>query len=147
MAESPLDPGLQAWLAARTQAVLVTLRGDGSPQSSNVAYAWDDGVARVSVTDGRAKTANLRRDPRGMLHVLGADFWSYAAVAVRAELSPVTTEPGDETGRALLAYYERAAGKAHPDPEDYFAAMVAERRLLLTLHPLSATGWNAPAGQ
>jgi hypothetical protein len=33
-----------------------------------------DDVARISVTDSRAKTKNLRRDPRASLYVVGDEF-------------------------------------------------------------------------
>ena len=62
---------------ARThhQGILMTLRSDGRPQSSNIAFGvGDDGIVRISVTDDRAKTRNLRRDPRASLHVNRADF-------------------------------------------------------------------------
>src|SRR5689334_9459853 len=93
-------------LTDRHQAVLITLRQDGSPQSSNVAFALADGVARVSVTADRAKTRNLQRDPRCVLHVLGSTFWEYASFPATATLSPVSAEPGDATGRELLEIYE-----------------------------------------
>jgi PPOX class probable F420-dependent enzyme len=127
-----------AWLAARHQAVLVTLRADGSPQTSNLAFAMRDGLAKVSVTDTRAKTRNLRRDPRAVLHVLGDSFWQYASVRVTAELSPVSTEPGDAVGRELLEVYEAITGGPHPDPDEFFRAMVDDQRLVLTLTPVSA---------
>jgi len=127
------------WLAGRHQAVLVTLRADGSPQTSNVAFAVLDGVAKVSVTDGRAKTANLRRDPRAVLHVLGDSFWQYASVRVTAELTPVSTVAGDEVGQELLQVYEAASGSTHPDPAEFFEAMVTDKRLVLRLTPISAT--------
>ena len=120
-------------LTDRHQAVLVTLRRDGSPQSSNVVFAFADGVARVSVTADRAKTRNLQRDPRAVLHVLGDDFWSYGAFPATASFSDVTTEPGDEVGRELLEVYEAITGAPHPDPDEFFAAMVEERRLVLRL--------------
>lgn len=126
------------WLSRKHQAVLVTLRADGSPQTSNIAYAFADGVAKISVTDGRAKTHNLRRDPRAVLHVLGDTFWQYASVSVTAELSDVTVVPGDDVGEELLDTYEAIAGKAHPDSSEFFAAMVEERRLVLRLTPTSA---------
>jgi PPOX class probable F420-dependent enzyme len=126
------------WLADRHQAVLVTLRADGSPQTSNLAFAMRDGVAKVSVTDARAKTRNLRRDPRAVLHVLGDSFWQYASVRVTAELSPLTTEPGDVVGRELLEVYEAITGGPHPDPAEFFQAMVDDTRLVLTLTPVSA---------
>jgi PPOX class probable F420-dependent enzyme len=130
------------WLAARHQAVLITTRADGSPQSSNVGYGVEDGLIRVSVTDDRAKTRNLRRDPRGVLHVTGDSFWQYASVQVTAELSPVTTTAGDEVGQELLRLYDAVAPTPHPDPQEFFDAMVSERRLVLRLTPLSAAGFN-----
>jgi PPOX class probable F420-dependent enzyme len=130
------------WLSARHQGVLVTIRSDGSPQSSNVGYAVLDGVVKVSVTDDRAKTRNLRRDPRGVLHVIGDSFWQYVSVRVTAELSPVTATPGDEVGQELLRLYDEIAPEPHPDPQEFFDAMVAERRLVLSLTPQSAAGFN-----
>ena len=122
------------------QAVLVTLRRDGSPQTSNVAFTLADGVARISVTDDRAKTRNLRRDPRCVLHVLGDTFWEYASLPAVASLSAVTANPGDEVGRELLEVYEAITGTSHPDPDEFFAAMVAERRLVLRLAVQQGTG-------
>jgi PPOX class probable F420-dependent enzyme len=130
------------WLAARNQGVLITLRSDGSPQSSNVGYGVLDGVAKVSVTDDRAKTRNLRRDPRGVLHVIGDSFWQYVSVRVTAELSPVTTTPGDDVGQELLRLYDSIAPTPHPDPREFLEAMVSERRLVLSLTPVSAAGFN-----
>ncbi|MCU1602596.1 MAG: hypothetical protein JWO22_3305 [Frankiales bacterium] len=46
-------------LTDRHQAVLITLRKDGTPQSSNIAFVLADGIARVSVTDDRAKTRSI----------------------------------------------------------------------------------------
>ena len=134
-----------SFLASRHHCVLVTIRADGSPQSSNVAYALLDGVAKVSVTDDRAKTANLRRDPRGLIHVIGDSVWQYASVRVTAELSEVTTSPGDEVGQELLRIYDAIAPTPHPDPQEFFEAMVAEKRLVLSLTPVSAAGFNIEA--
>lgn len=120
--------------------MLVTLRADGSPQTSNVVFALLDGLLKVSVTEERAKTRNLRRDPRAVLHVPGDTFWQYASVTVTAELSAVSGRPGDEVGQELLAVYEAASGSPHPDPQEFFQAMVADRRLVLRLTPVSAVG-------
>ena len=46
--------------------VLVTLKRDGRPQLSNISHAVVDGAIGISITDGRAKTKNLRRDPRSV---------------------------------------------------------------------------------
>ncbi|CAN5709142.1 PPOX class F420-dependent oxidoreductase [soil metagenome] len=120
--------------------MLITIRKDGRPQSSDVAYDVQDGTLVVSVTDDRAKTANMRRDPRIVLHLTDPPSWSYVSFDGTAELSAVTTEPGDATSDALCAYYEAVAGEPHPDWDEYRAAMVAEKRLLVTFTPTSAVG-------
>jgi hypothetical protein len=57
----------------------------------------------------------------------------------RGELSPVSTEPGDATGRELADVYRAVQGE-HPDWNDFFAAMVRDRRLVVRLHPERAYG-------
>jgi hypothetical protein len=52
----------------------------------------------------------------------------------------VTTTPGDDAGRALLETYESITGETHADPDEFFAAMVAEHRLVLSLVPTSVVG-------
>ncbi len=122
------------------QGVLITLRADGRPQSSNIIYAVDDdGALMVSMTDDRAKTKNLRRDPRCTMHINAADFWSYVVLDGKAELTPVTTDPHDATADALVEVYRAVAGE-HPDWEEYRRAMVSDRRLVLTLRPDAAYG-------
>jgi PPOX class probable F420-dependent enzyme len=127
---------------ARThrRAVLITLKADGRPQSSNVLQWTDvDGVVRLSVTDTRAKVRNLRRDPRISLHVTADDFWSYVVLEGVADLAPVATSPSDAVVDELVAYY-RALNGEHPDWDDYRAAMVADRRLVLRLRPSHVYG-------
>jgi PPOX class probable F420-dependent enzyme len=128
------------WLSERHKAILITLRSDGSSQSSNVSTAFDGEVFRVSVTADRAKTRNLLRDPRATMHVLGKDFWGYASVSCTAGVGPVSREPGDQTGQDLLALYNTISSTPHPDPKEFMQAMVDERRLMLTLHPRSVAG-------
>ena len=106
---------------------------------------YDGEAFRVSVTADRAKTRNLQRDPRALVHVLGDDFWQYAAVGCTAELGQVSRTAGDDAGRALLAVYEEISGKAHPDPGEFLAVQVQEQRLVLTLHPttIAGSGWTS----
>ena len=131
-----MDPiAAKAFLAGNHRAVLITLRGDGRPQTSNIAYHYADGVARISVTDGRAKTVNLRRDPRAVLHVVGDNWYQYVSASGTVELSPVSTEPGDDTGRELLELHDAVAASPHDDPDDFFRAMVDDRRLVIRFRP------------
>ena len=134
-----LKDGLD-FVRARKQGVLTTIRANGRPQLSNILFIpGDDGILRISITDTRAKTVNMRRDPRVSLYVPGDTFWQYVALEGTAELSPVAADPHDDTVEQLIAYY-RAGNGEHPDWDDYRATMVADRRLILALHPERAYG-------
>ncbi len=121
------------FLAENRHGVLITIKSDGRPQASNISYHFADGVARMSVTDNRAKTRNLRRDHRASLHVTSGDFWRYVVAEGTAEFSSVTSAPGDAAGQELLDVYNLISHVPHPDPDDFFAAMVKEARLLIRL--------------
>ena len=124
------------------RGVLVTLKRDGRPQLSNVGYLYDPDTrtALISVTDDRAKTHNLRRDPRASLHVSTPNLGAYAVGEAVAELSPVTLDPGDEVADRLVAHYRGLQGE-HQDWAEFRAAMVTERRLLARLPLTHAYGW------
>jgi PPOX class probable F420-dependent enzyme len=125
-----------AFVAEHRWGVLATIKGDGRPQLSNVGYSYDAEaqLVRVSVTDSRAKTRNLRADPRVTLHVASKDFWTWVAVEGTAELTPVAADPHDATVEELVTYYRGISGD-HPDWEEYRAAMVADRRLVVRFRP------------
>ncbi|ONI76682.1 PPOX class F420-dependent enzyme [Kribbella sp. ALI-6-A] len=126
--------------------VLVTVKRDGRPQLSNVTYVYDavSNRIRVSLTDGRAKTKNLRRDPRASLYVNGPNGGSYLVLEGKAELSAVARDPHDDAVEALVDYYRTASGE-HPDWDDYRRAMVAERRLMFTMTVDHAYGMPSPS--
>lgn len=132
----------QAIDAARThhQSVLTTIRSDGRPQLSNVLHAvGDDGVLRVSTTADRAKTANLRRTPWAALHLNAGSFWSYAVIEGEVELSEVVAEPEDAVADELVELYRALSGE-HEDWDDYRAALVRDRRLVVRIRPSRAYG-------
>ena len=106
-----IEDGFAELVGAQRRGVLVTLRKDGWPQLSNVNYAWDAGTQtiRVSTTDDRAKTANLRRDPH------------------------------DAAVEELIDLYRAVQGE-HPDWDDYRAAMVRDRRLVVSIRAERAYG-------
>jgi len=132
-----------AFVKARHQGVVTTIRTNGRPQLSNVFYvANDDSSLTVSITDTRAKTANMRRDPRVSLYVLGDNFFQYVVIEGTAELSPVARDPHDATVDQLVAYYRAGSGE-HDNWDEYRAAMVAEHRLVLTIRPEYAYGMIA----
>ncbi|MFW2381025.1 MAG: PPOX class F420-dependent oxidoreductase [Acidimicrobiales bacterium] len=133
-----LDTALN-WAAGGRTAVLITLRRDGRPQSSDVAYTVKDGRFLVSLTASRAKTANMQRDNRVIVHLTDPGSYTYLSFDCTAELSPVASEPSDETADALVEYYQAVAGE-HPDWDEYRQAMVDEGRLIATISPKSVVG-------
>ncbi|WP_251095658.1 PPOX class F420-dependent oxidoreductase [Streptomyces sp. Caat 7-52] len=141
MTQDSTQDALLGLLSEGHGGVLVTLRRDGRPQLSNVSHAYypDERIIRVSVTDDRAKTRNLRRDPRASYHVTSADRWTYTVAEGTAELTPVAADPHDETVEELIRLYRDVLGE-HPDWDDYRAAMVRDRRLVLRLHVERAYG-------
>ena len=137
MTRHVFDDKLLAVIAGNSLGVLATIKRDGRPQLSNVTYHFDqrEVVIEVSITEPRAKTRNLRRDPRASLLVSSDDGWSYAVAEGNAILSPPAASPDDDTVEALIALYRNVAGE-HPDWDDYRRAMVTDRRVLLKL-PIS----------
>lgn len=129
---TPFNP--RALLAESRLGVLATIKSDGRPQLSPVMPFYDRtaDVIHVSVTEGRAKTANLRRDPRATLEVTGPDGWSWATAEGVATLTGPGTDPYGPEVEALVTYYRLAAGE-HPDWEEYRSVMVSDRRVLMTM--------------
>jgi PPOX class probable F420-dependent enzyme len=116
------------YLATNRRGVLATIKRDGRPQLSKVLYFLDDdGRCKISVTQTRAKTHNLRRDPRATLMAMSDQWYSYVVVEGTTEF---IEGPGvlDE----LVRYYRRVAGE-HPNWDEYRAAMVKDQRLLLSI--------------
>ncbi|BBX42359.1 PPOX class F420-dependent oxidoreductase [Mycobacterium simiae] len=137
MGRQVFDDKLLALIKGNSLGVLATIKRDGRPQLSNVSYHFDprELVIRVSITEPRAKTRNLRRDPRASLLVDSDDGWSYAVAEGTAELTAPAAAPDDDTVEALIALYRNIAGE-HPDWDEFRQAMVTDRRVLLTL-PIS----------
>jgi uncharacterized protein len=137
MAQHAFDEKLLALIKSNSMGVLATIKRDGRPQLSNVSYWFDprNVQIQVSITEPRAKTRNLRRDPRASILVSSDDGWSYAVAEGNAILTPPAAHLRDDTVEALIALYRNIAGE-HPDWDDYRRAMVDDRRVVMTL-PIS----------
>jgi PPOX class probable F420-dependent enzyme len=82
----------------------------------------------ISVTEDRAKTKNLRRDPRATLCVLNDGFFGeWVQIDGTAEVVPTA-----DAIEGLVALYRQISGE-HPDWDDYRAAMVRDRRVLVLI--------------
>lgn len=121
-------------LANARLGVLATIKSNGMPQLSPVTPFYDRSADRilVSMTEGRAKTVNLRRDPRAALEVTSSDGWSWATAEGSVTLVGPGSDPNGPEVEALVEYYRAAAGE-HPDWAEYRSVMVGDRRVLMTL--------------
>jgi len=125
----------RAVVTEQHRAVLVTLRGDGTPQLSPVLAAVDaEGRVLISTRRTAYKVRNLRRDPRLWLCVLPDEFfgrWIQLAGTVEIVELP-------EAMDGLVDYYRRVAGE-HDDWDDYREEMRRQQRVLLRVE-LTAAG-------
>ena len=134
-----LDTALD-FARSHQQSVLTTIRRNGRPQQSNVLHhVYDDGLTRISITADRAKYQNLAREPWAALHVTREDFFAYVVLEGDVELSPVAGAADDATVDELVSYYRDIRGE-HPDWDDYRAAQVKERRVMVRFRPTRAYG-------
>ena len=128
----------------RHHMVLTTFRSDGSPQSSPVTGGVDEeGRIVVASYPQRAKSANVRRDPRASVTVLSEDFnGPYVQVDGDAEVIdlPDAVEP-------LVDYFRAVAGE-HSNWDEYRQAMVDQGKCLIRVTPVRwgpvATGGFPP---
>jgi len=113
------------------RAVMLTSRRDGAPQLSPIVCAVDaDGLVAVSTRETARKTVNLRRDPRVSLCVMSDGFYGdWIQVDGTAE---VVSLP--DAMEHLVEYYRTVSGE-HPDWDDYRAAMVRDRRVIVRITP------------
>lgn len=132
MTASTFNP--RTLLAEARLGVLATIKANGLPQLSPVTpyYDRDADIVYVSMTAGRAKTANLRRDPRAAFEVTSADGRSWATAEGTVTLTGPGTDPHGPEVEALVGYYRAAAGE-HPDWDEYRSVMVSDRRVLMAL--------------
>jgi PPOX class probable F420-dependent enzyme len=127
------DEAASKLLAGQQFGTLATVKRSGHPHLTTMLYSWDSEarIVRFSTTADRVKVRQLHRDPRAALHVRGGDVWSFAVAEGEAEVSEITTVPGDVVGRELLAMIPQAAKPE--DEEAFLAQLVAERRVVIRL--------------
>ena len=111
------------------RAVMITHRSAGGLQTSPVLVGVDsDGKVVISTRETAYKVRNLRRRPTATLCVFNDNFFgSWIQIDGTAELVPL---PGAMDG--LIDYYRRISGE-HPDWDDYRAAMVRDRRVVVRI--------------
>ena len=125
-----MDTGRAAdFLRAHHRAVLATSRSDGMPQLSPVTCTVDDkGRVLISTRETAVKTKNLRRRPYASLCVFTDTFFGeWVQVEGNVELISLP-----DAMDLLVEYYRRVSGE-HPDWDDYRAAMIRDRRVIVRI--------------
>ncbi len=111
------------------RGVLATYRRDGRVQMSPVVAAVDPhSLVVISTREPAIKTRNLRRDHRAGLVIFTDQFFG-PWVVLWGEAEVVSLP----AAMPLLEDYYRSVSGEHPNWEEYRAAMVAERRVLVRL--------------
>ncbi|MGC0418815.1 PPOX class F420-dependent oxidoreductase [Embleya sp. AB8] len=130
-------------LGTDRRGVLTTLKRDGRPQLSPVSYLWEpeQRLIRISATYDRAKTRNLRRDPRASFLVTAPEYAAYLVAEGRAEVGPPCLSPDDPIADELVEVYRRIVGE-HPDWAEYRAVMAEERRVVIRITVERTYGWS-----
>jgi PPOX class probable F420-dependent enzyme len=123
--------GLEEFVRPRHRGVLLTRRRDGWPQASPVTMGLgNNGDILVSSYPQRAKTRNLRHDPRASMVVLSDDF---GGPWVQVDGSATVLDVPDAV-EGLVEYFRNISGE-HPDWEEYREAMVNQGKSLIRLTP------------
>jgi PPOX class probable F420-dependent enzyme len=119
-----VDDKVKSFLEQNGQAVMTTLRLDGTPHMARVLVALVNGKLWSSGTQDRVRTKHLRRDPRCGLFVMGSNRYEWMGLDTE-----VAILDGPDAAEQNLELYRAAAGEPD-DLEEYLAAMVKEKRLI-----------------
>lgn len=116
-------------------AVLTTLRRDGQPVSSMVAYAREADSLLISTPGATFKRRSLDRDARATLCILSnSEPFNFVSVEGRASIEIDNLAPGTRLVFANIA----EAGYAEPENlEDW---LDSQQRVLIHLHPERVSG-------
>lgn len=126
-----------ALLQQSVNAVVATIKQDGSPQLTPVWFHWDGEVIRFSITKDRVKYPNLCRDPRLAICIdsgQGRDV-GYVTIYGEAELNDRPEEILEPIRRIRRRYQgeERAAQTTVDE-------LSAAQRVLVSVRPHRMVG-------
>ena len=123
------------FLSANHMAVFSTFRRNGAAQLSIVTSGlYGDGVA-FTTTANRAKHRNLTRDARCSLLVSHHEWRPFLVVEGNATVLSQDNTDAEELRVAFREVFRAAAGKEHPDWDEYDRVMVEDRRVIVIVQP------------
>ena len=124
-----LVDSVRAFIRTHHRGVLATLRRDGLPQLSPVLVGVDDNDELIiSTREPAMKAAHVRRTGWASVCVFEDAFYGRW---VQAE-GPARVESLPDAMDSLVRYYRLVAGE-HPNWDEYRAAMVRERRVVVRI--------------
>ena len=123
------------FLEANHNAVVMSRRRNGAAQMSIVTCGAYGGGVAFTTTEGRAKLANLKRDPRCTILVARPDWSRYVVVEGAADVRGQGGTDPELLRATLREVYRAASGGDHPDWDEYDRAMVRDRRAAVIVMP------------
>ena len=125
---------IECFLAERRNAILGTIRRDGSPQLNPMWFHWTGEVFYISTTKTRFKYAHLLRDSRVTLCVDYATGFKTVIVEGQAEIVE------DDIWGPTRAIVEKYVDKEHVEAR--LARLRTEPRVLIVVHPKKWISWD-----
>jgi PPOX class probable F420-dependent enzyme len=124
------NPQWDEFITQHRWAVLTTLRNDGQPNSSVVAYARDGDELVISTPGGTFKRARVESDGRVNLCVVSnAEPFNFVAIEA---IATVTRENLLQDTQKVFA---NIADTGYAEPEDLPAWLESQQRVILRLRP------------
>ncbi len=133
------------FLQANHNAVVTSTRRSGAAQMSIVTCGVYGGGVAFTTTEGRAKLANLERDPRCTVLVARPDWSRYVVLEGTAQIRSQGSADLGLLRATLRDVYRAASGEEHPDWDEYDRAMVRDRRAAVIVIPERVYGSGAGA--
>ncbi len=122
------------FLAERRNAVLGTIRKDGSPQLNPMWFHWTGEVFYISTTRARFKYDSIRRDPRVTLCIDDATGFKTVIVEGRAEVIE------DDIWGPTRIIVEKYVDTDHVEAR--MTRMRTEPRVVLVIRPEKWISWD-----
>ena len=126
---------LDGLLAHNNVVVFTTFRRDGMPQQSLVTVGKMEGGLAFTTRSRNAKAYNLARDPRCAVMLVKPDMRAFAVLDGSAEVQGPHNTDADALRLRLREVYRVAAGKEHPDWDEYDRVMLEQGRVAVLLRP------------
>ena len=123
------------FLETNHNAVCTTFRRNGAAQLSIVTSGLYGGGVAFTTTADRAKHRNLARDPRCSLLVSHADWRPFLVLEGNATVLSQDNTPAEELRVAFRDVFRAAAGREHPNWDEYDRVMVEDRRVIVIVTP------------